>query len=247
MPPQRFADLIESSPWSQDNDEGISAAATMALRHPDTMRWISANPERVSASSNWHEVVTGLGGLTVSVPLAEEALINLARTKRKLPRRLVAYVQLNPWFSKRFAGRFRRRMGGRRIRIRERGATARAWSHARTTLGSRIPFEWSSIHGRGVGRPLDKWSQRLLADYVEVFGRVYDEDIPPAVASLYVIGAGAIGAETPSSRVATEWRFLPLGVENSGRSLLGLSPRDPESEGLADARGLDEATAKLRL
>ena len=40
-----------------------------------------------------------------------------------------------------FAIRYRRRMKGKRIRVYERAATARGWSHARTILMARLPID----------------------------------------------------------------------------------------------------------
>ncbi len=244
MPLESFHTLIEASRAETDESAAVAAAATVALRDPAAMRWITANADRVAVSPNWHQVVVGLGGLTVSTPLAEEALINLMRAKCKLPRELSAYVQLNPWFSRRFAIRFRRRMGGKRIRLRERGATARAWSHARTLLGTRVPYEWSSLHGRGVGRPLDRWSERFLEDYTEVFAKVYDGNpIPATVASLYAIAAGAIEAEASRSSIAAGWEDLPLPVENRGRAMLGL---EGSTSGMEAAAALANASQTVR-
>ncbi len=243
MPLESFSALIERSRAEADEAPAVAAAATVALRDPEAMRWITANPDRVAASPNWHQVVVGLGGLTVSTPLAEEAMISLMRTKCKLPGELVRVVQLNPWFPRRFAVRFRRRMGGKRIRIRERDATVRAWSHARTLLGIRVPYEWSSLHGRGTGRPLDRWSERLLADYTEVFTRVYEEaPIEATAASLYAIAAGAIEVRSEEDTIATGWDVLPLEVETRGRAMLGLP--GSASDG-ADAAALVHASQTL--
>ena len=135
--------------------------------------------------------------------------------------------------------------GGKRIRIRERGATARAWSHARTTLGTEVPFEWSSIHGRGVGRPLDKWSLQLLGDYVGVFDRAYETAIPAEIASLYAIASGSIGHTTSIRDAASGWDLLPEATENSGRTMLGLAVNNPSRSELADASALDLASRSL--
>ena len=110
----------------------------------------------------------------VSVPLAEEALSNVMKTRKKLTSELTEMVQLNPWFSRRFAVRYRRRMKGKRLRISERGATLRAWSHARTLLQPQIPEPWTSLLKRGVGRPLDWWSENLLTDYTNLLLETFD-------------------------------------------------------------------------
>lgn len=227
MPPEEFAHLVDrSAPADTVDADAIAAAATVALRDPAKIRWIATNTDTVAKSPNWHQVAQGLGGLTVSVPLAEEALFNLMKARAKLPKPLAASVQLNIWFSRRFAARFRRRLGGKRIRVRERGATTRAWSHARTSLGLRVPFEWSSRHGRGAGRPLDDWSTELLADYVDVIENVYPDGSPAVIASLYAIAAGAIGHRASTATVASRWDSLPLTVENKARAMLGLDPAD---------------------
>lgn len=116
-----------------DNTRWLHAVATLALARPEIVRWISANVARVDGTDNSKAAVPGLGGATVSVPLAEEALTKLMSAKSVLPGRVAEYVQFNPWFSCRFAIRYRRRMGGKRIRVREGGATARAWSHGPST------------------------------------------------------------------------------------------------------------------
>ncbi|MDJ0953052.1 MAG: hypothetical protein QNJ81_05180 [Acidimicrobiia bacterium] len=235
IPMESFSALVERSRADADESPAVAAAATVTLRDPDAMRWITANPDHVAASPKWHQVVVGLGGLTVSTPLAEEALISLMRAKCKLPRELSTFVQLNPWFPRRFAVRFRRRVGGKRIRIRERDATARAWSHARTLLGTRVPYEWSSLHGRGRGRPLDRWSERLLADYADVFVRVYEQTpIAATAASLYAIAAGAINVRGTGDAIAAGWDALPLEVERRGRAMLGLPGATAERDN-ADA------------
>jgi len=241
-----LADLIEAAPPPEASElNAISTAATVALREPSAMRWISANSERVAEAPNWHPVVTGLAGLTVSVPLAEEALTHLMRRRAELPRDIALYVQLNPWFSKRFAVRFRRRIGGKRARIRERGATARAWSHARTLLGDSVPFEWSSLHGRGAGRPLDEWSHRLLNDYVDLLERLYPESIPPTVASLYAISTGAISRGATHERVTAGWHLLPIRVVERSRAMAGIPPSDDPRRSRAEARVVDIASRAL--
>lgn len=242
--PDEFSALIQTSAEPDTADlEAIAAAATVALRDPRTMRWISANRETVARSRNWQCVVPGLTGVTVSVPLAEEALINLMKAKCEFPRDISGYVQLNVWFSRRFSARLRRRVRGKRIRIRERAATTRAWSHARTALGHQVPFEWSSIHGRGVGRPLDHWSVELLSEYVTTFDNTYDQAVPAVVASLYAIAAGSIGHRPTEAAATANWDVLPYQVEERARRLLGLSA--PSTPDAATARALASATTAI--
>lgn len=206
-----------------DNTPQLHAVATLALARPEIMRWISANVARVDDTPNWKAVVPGLGGATVSVPLAEEALTKLMSVKSDVPRELAEYVQFNPWFSRRFAIRYRRRMGGKRIRVRERGATARAWSHGRTVVSSELPAEWRSLHGRGVGRPLDRWSHRLLTNYADQLARFYgSKGIPPTIASLFVVAHAGADLPSPPRETATGWDAFPAPTEQKARRLIGL-------------------------
>lgn len=242
LPPETFNRLVVQSPEPSDADSAaIATAATVALRDPMMIRWIAANTDRVAKSPQWHQVVQGLGGQTVSVPLAEEALFNLMKAKTRLPRLLGESVQMNVWFSKRFAARFRRRTGAKRLRVRERGATTRAWSHARTSLGRQVPFEWSSRHGRGSGRPLDDWSTELLGDYVELFEATFAGHPPAMVASLYAIASGAIGHK-PAGEVTDGWDTLPLHVENSARAMLGLDAAIAPDTDLVALRAMANAS-----
>ncbi len=243
MSPLVFADLVESAPGAEEADlDAIWAAGTVALRDAPLLRWIGRNPQRVAGSENWRTVLPGLGGLTVSVPLAEVALLRVTKSRGRLPRDVTAFVQLNPWFSPWFVSRFRRYHRGKRIRVRNRGATARAWSHARTLLGHRVPFEWSTMHGRGVGRPLDHWSERFLGMYLEAFDRAYEGAVPAPVASLYAISRGALGRQEERPNIAGSWDALPQLVEDAGRTMLGITNEEHDTR---DRDGLIEAAARF--
>jgi hypothetical protein len=246
--PDLLATAVETAaPVLEEDTDVIHVVATQVLGRPATMRWITNNSARVANSDNWLAAIPGLGGITVSVPLAEEALVALMRRKARVPRDLTAYVQLNPWFSRWFAIRYRRRMKGRRIRVAERGATARGWSHARTILLSSLPSQWQSLLKRGVGRPLDEWSTRLLTDYVATFDKTYVEDgIPPVLATLYVVAVAGIGPNNPSEQLARRWTALPFQEGEAARMLIGL----PGSESMfqsetAEVVGLGTAAAAL--
>lgn len=209
----------------------LHTAATMALGRAPVLRWITANAPAVAASPGWREMLPGLGGVTVSVPLAEEALHTILLTKQRLPSELTASLQLNPWFSGRFATRYRRRMKGKRISVRERAATSRGWSHARTIVGERLPQQWRSLHGRGVGRPLDRWSSALLTAYVDRILRTFRTGgVPAVVAPLLVVAAAVTPDATVPEQAAAPWSSLPHDVEAAARQLVRIAPRrlDPD-------------------
>lgn len=210
----------------------LHAAALFALGRAAVLRWITANAAAVADAPAWRAMLPGLGGITVSVPLAEEALDNVTLARQRLPPELTASLQLNPWFSARFAARYRRRMKGKRIRIRERAATSRGWSHARTIVDQRLPHQWRSLHGRGVGRPLDRWSSSLLTAYVEQVLETFDHGVPAVVAPLLVVAAAVAPNVTVPEEAATPWAVLPHNVEEAARRLVGLPPRslDPRDE-----------------
>jgi hypothetical protein len=221
-----IAHVLENARSSRSSDgAALHSAATFAITSPEVMRWISANPVHVAASPNWIAALPGLGGAVVSVPLAEEALGHLVATKADLPRELTRFVQLNPWFTLRFAVQFRRYTGGKRIRLAERAATARAWSHARSLLRSRIPAHWHSHHGRGAGRALDQWSHRFLVKYAGVVKKAYRADgIPPAMAALFSIASAADVANPPTLDAVAGWRVLPAAIERDALDVIGLGP-----------------------
>ncbi len=221
-----IAQALENAIPSPDGDDAaIHSAASFVLARPEIMRWVSANPARVAASPNWRAALPGLGGAVVSVPLAEEALGHLVAAKADLPRELTRLVQLNPWFTHRFAVRYRRYAGGRRIRFQDRAATARAWSHARSLLRSKIPPQWQSPHGRGGGRGLDEWSHRFLFRYTALVKRVYrDEGIPPTMAALFAIASPVNVANPPPAESLAGWGLLPAGVERQALNLVGIGP-----------------------
>ena len=217
--------LDSASPSPAGDDPAIHSAATFVLTRPEVMRWVSVNAVHVAASPNWRAALPGLGGAVASVPLAEEALGHLVAAKADLPKELTRFVQLNPWFTHRFAVRYRRYAGGKRIRFQDRAATARAWSHARSLLRSKVPSQWRSSHGRGGGRGLDEWSQRFLLRYVGLLGRVYHaEGVPPAMAALFAIASATDGAEAPAPDSLTGWRVLPASIERDALNLIGIGP-----------------------
>jgi len=222
----------------------LHAAATMALGRPPVLRWITANASAVATDPGWREMLVGLGGVTVSVPLAEEALYNIAITKQRLPGELTASIQLNPWYSQRFATRYRRTMKGKRIRVWERAATSRGWSHARTSIGTRLPEQWRSLHGRGVGRPLDRWSSKLLATYAELILKTFADDGVPAVVAPLLVVAAAVTPEVPiPEHVATRWVSLPHDVEAAARRLVRLGPRQLDPAEVRQVSALRRACA----
>jgi len=200
----------------------------------------------VATDPGWREMLRGLGGVTVSVPLAEEALHNILAETRKLPAELTASIQLNPWFSARFATRFRRRTRGKRIRVRERAATSRGWSHARTLVSDQLPAPWSSRHGRGVGRPLDRWSRRLLNDYAELMLMTFGADgVPAVLAPLFAVAAAATpDLPVPESAAAT-WTSLPRDEELVARRLVRLDARIVEPSELRNVETVRDAVAAL--
>jgi hypothetical protein len=221
-----IAQVLENA-RSHRTGEGaaLHSAAAFVVAKPEVMRWISANPVDVAASSNWRAAVPGLGGAVVSVPLAEEALGHLVSAKADLPRELARFVQLNPWFTLRFAVQFRRYTGGKRIRVADRAATARAWSHARSLLRSHTPPQWHSRHGRGAGRALDQWSHRFLVKYAGVVRKAYRADgIPPVMAALFSIAAATDGVKPPTPDAVAGWRVLPAAIERDALNLIGLGP-----------------------
>jgi len=224
--PDVIAQALENASLVEGADTpALHSAATLALATPETMRWVSANPVHVAASPNWRAAIAGLGGAVVSVPLAEEALGHLIAVKADLPRELTRYVQLNPWFSHRFAVRCRRHVGGKRLRFQDREATARAWSHARSLLRSKVPAQWRSPHGRGGGRGLDPWSHRFLGRYVGLIRRVYGaEGIPPTMAPLFAIASAVDGVDPPAMAVLAGWNVLPAAIERDALNLLGIGP-----------------------
>lgn len=221
-----IAQVLENARSSQPgNGAALHSAATFAVTRPEVMRWVSANPAHVAASPNWMAALPGLGGAVVSVPLAEEALGHLVAAKADLPRELTRFVQLNPWFTLRFAVQFRRYTGGKRIRLADRAATARAWSHGRSLLRSRIPSQWHSRHGRGAGRPLDQWSHRFLVKYSAAVRKAYRGDgIPPVMAALFSIASAADVANPPTPEAVAGWRVLPAAIERDALNLIGLGP-----------------------
>ncbi len=222
----------------------VHAAATVVLGQPRIMRWISANAKSVARTDAWRSLLPGIGGVTVSVPLAEEALFNIMKTRKKLPQELTGYVQLNPWFSRRFAIRYRRRMKGRRVRIAERGATLRGWAHARTIVEPQLPNGWVALHGRGVGRPLDWWSHELLDDYVDLIVDFYGESgIPAVIAPLFAIASAGIDRKPIAEDLVASWTALPVATESKARGLVGLSERQGNEKTNAAARSLREAAA----
>ncbi|MCP4967162.1 MAG: hypothetical protein GY926_18270 [bacterium] len=222
--PELAARLISSAGPSPELDlPALHTSAAAALCRPETMRWVSRNAVHVASTPNWRMVLPGLGGAIVSVPLAEEALMNLVGAKAELPKELTRYVQLNPWFSKRFAIRYRRYTGGKRFRIHDRAATARAWAHTRTLLGTHVPAQWRSPHGRGAGRPLDDWSYRLLVRYAALVESAYrKEGIPPTMAPLFAVASAAAAQELPSRDAVSAWQALPKNVEQAALNLIGL-------------------------
>ena len=191
----------------------LHATATYAIGRPAIMRWITANPDRVVASDPWLAVLPGLGAVTKSVPLAEQALEGLIRQRVRLSRDLTAYIQLNPWFSQRFAIRYRRRMKGRRIRLYERAATARGWSHARTILMTQLPTDWQALLKRGEGRPLDVWSHELLTGYTETIERYSPDGVTPVVAPLYTIARAGLGGGSANIDLIRGWDVLPAETQ----------------------------------
>ncbi|MEA2001626.1 MAG: hypothetical protein U9N84_07045 [Actinomycetota bacterium] len=217
--PGLVSHLVETATPTPSGDAGaLHAAATLALARPATMRWVSRNAVHTASSENWKTALPGLGGAIVSVPLAEEALSNLIAVGAELPAELLKYVQLNPWFSRRFVHRCVRRRERKRLRIHDRAATARAWSHARALLGSQLPAQWRSLHGRGAGRPLDNWSRSLLTDYANLIATAYrSEGIPPAMAALFTVAAAADEMHTPAKETLRECSRSPL-TSNRRRS-----------------------------
>ncbi len=239
--------VVESAQAANPADApALHASAVTVVGQPAVMRWITSHAGSVADSPNWRSIAPGLGGVTVSVALAEEALFSLMKTRKKLPPELTGFVQLNPWYSRRFAIRHRRRMKGKRLRVGERGATLRGWAHGRTILDGRLPAQWTALHGRGVGRPLDWWSERLLADYTDLLLDTYGEDgIPAAIAPLFVIAcASIVCADVPES-VATKWDTLPVEVENQARELVGLPQRAIDPARRADVAALTIASREL--
>ena len=221
-----IAHVIETASSSPDNDSAaLHAAATLVVTRPEIMRWVTANPAHVAASSNWMAALPGLGGAVASVPLAEEALGHLVAAKADLPRELTGYVQLNPWFSRRFAIQFRRYTGGKRVRVQDRAATARAWSHARSLLKPQLPPQWHSPHSRGGARGLDHFSHRFLVRYVALVRKVYrDEGIPPTMAALFTVASAADTANPPTLDAVASWRVFPAAIERDALNLIGIGP-----------------------
>ncbi len=233
--PDTIAEILEAAaPSPADAEPAIHSAAALVIGTPEVMRWISANPKHVAASPNWRVALPGLGGAVVSVPLAEEALGHLIAAKAKLPREFSRLVQLNPWFTRRFAIQFRRYNGGRRVRFQDRSATARAWSHARSLLGPQVPTPWRSTHGRGSGRAIDEYSHKFLVRYTGLVKRTYrDDPIPPVMAALFAVASAAEVANPPNPQAVAGWRVLPAEVERDALNLIGLGPSpgpglDPE-------------------
>ncbi|MDJ0665041.1 MAG: hypothetical protein QNJ75_10790 [Acidimicrobiia bacterium] len=224
--PDVVAQALEiASPSPVGDDAALHSAASFVLTRPEIMRWVSANAAEVAASPNWKAALPGLGGVVVSVPLAEEALGHVIAAKARMPSELTRFVQLNPWFSHRFAVKYRRHAGGKRIRFQDRAATARAWSHARSLLRSKIPSQWHSPHGRGGGRGLDEWSHRFLVRYTGLVVRAYrDEGIPPTMAALLAIASAVDGANPPTADSLSGWRVLPAGIEQDALNLMGIGP-----------------------
>ncbi len=221
-----IAHVLENARSSRSSDgAALHSAATFAITSPGVMRWISANPAHVAASPNWIAALPGLGGTVVSVPLAEEALGHLVAAKADLSRDLTRFIQLNPWFTLRFAVQFRRYTGGKRIRLADRAATARAWSHARSLLRSQLPPQWHSRHGRGAGRQIDQWSHRFLLKYASAVKKAYRGDgIPPAMAALYSIASAADVVNAPNPDAVAGWRVLPAPIERDALNVMGLGP-----------------------
>lgn len=221
-----IAHVLENARNSPASDgAALHSAATFAIARPEMMRWVSANPDHVAASPNWKAALPGLGGAVVSVPLAEEALGHLVAAKADLPRELTRFVQLNPWFTRRFAIQYRRYAGGKRIRFQDRAATARAWSHARSLLRPKLPPQWHPRHGRGGQRPLDQWSHRLLVRYAGLVKRIYQaEGIPPVLAPLFAIASAADVANPPTLDAVAGWRVLPAAIERDALNLIGIGP-----------------------
>jgi hypothetical protein len=224
--PSAIARVLENArPGSNADDAALHSAAAFVVTRPEIMRWVSANAAHVAASANWRATLPGLGGAVVSVPLAEEALGHVITAKADLPRELTRYVQLNPWFTRRFAIRYRRYAGGKRVRFQDREATARAWSHARSLLRDKVPAPWRSTHGRGGGRGLDPWSHRFLSRYVGLVRRVYGaEGIPPTMASLFAIASAVEGVDPPAMETLACWHVLPAAIERDALNLVGIGP-----------------------
>jgi hypothetical protein len=243
LDPTAFSNVIVRAAAPDAADvPALHVAATAAVGRPQVMRWITGNAKSVISEDNWRAVLPGLGGVTKSVPLAEEALFNLMKTRKRLTSELTGFVQLNPWFSRRFAVRYRRRMRGKRLRITERGATLRGWSHARTLLGSQLPVSWTSLLKRGVGRPLDWWSNDLLVEYTDLLLETYaDDGIPPALAPLFVVAAAGIGRRDIPEDAVAPWDVLPPGIEIRARELLGVRAPVVESARLSAVESLRRA------
>ncbi len=224
--PDVVARVIENSRTGFDGDAAaLQAAAALVLTRPEVMRWISTHSAAVAGSPNWKATLPGLGGAVTSVPLAEEALGHLMAAKADLPAELGRYVQLNPWFTRRFAVQLRRSTGGRRVRFQDRAATTRAWSHARSLLGSKVPPQWRSRTGRGSKRPIDDWSHRFLVRYTELVRRSYRRDgIPAVMAPLFAIASAVDGVEPPDPHVVAGWGSLPAPIERDALNLVGLGP-----------------------
>lgn len=220
------AHVLENATSSPSMDgAALHSAATAVVARPEVMRWVSANPVRVAASPNWRAALPGLGGAVMSVPLAEEALGHLVATKADLPKELTRLVQLNPWFTRRFAVQYRRYAGGKRIRVQDRAATARAWSHARSLLRPKLPPQWNPRHGRGGQRPLDQWSHRFLVRYAGLVRRVFRADgIPPVMAPLFAVASAADVTNPPTLDAVAGWRALPAAIERDALNLIGLGP-----------------------
>ncbi len=221
-----IAHLLEHATSSPSTDSAaLHSAATFVITRPEMTRWVTANPAHVAASPNWMAALPGLGGIVVSVPLAEEALGKLVATNADLPAELTRFVQLNPWFTRKFAIQYRRHTGGKRIRFPDRAATARAWSHARKLLAPQLPPQWRSRHGRGGGRPMDEWSHRFLVRYSGLVKRAYRaEEIPPVMAALFSIASATDVANPPTPDAVKGWRVLPEAVERDALQLMGLGP-----------------------
>ena len=224
--PDVVARVLENAGGSPANDgAAIHAAASFVVTRPEMLKWVSANPTAVAASPNWKTALPGLGGAVASVPLAEEALRHLVAAKADLPRELTRLVQLNPWFTRRFAIQYRRHAGGKRIRFQDRAETTRAWSHARSLLGSKVPPQWRSPHGRGGTRALDQYSHRVLGRYAALVGKVYRaEGIPATMAALFAIASAADVTNPPALDTLTGWRAFPAAVERDALNLIGIGP-----------------------
>ena len=221
-----IAHVLENARSSPASDgAALHSAATFVVTRPEIMRWVSANPVHVAASPNWRAALPGLGGATVSVPLAEEALGHLVAAKADLPRELTRFVQLNPWFTRRFAIQYRRYTGGKRIRFQDRAATARAWSHARSLLGPKLPPQWHPRHGRGRGRALDQWSHRFLVRYAGLVREAYRaKGISPVMAALFAVASAADVANPPTLDAVAGWQVLPAAIERDALNLIGIGP-----------------------